>query len=551
MGKDIIRFHCVYWPAMLLSAGIEPPWACTCTVCFSSPARRWRRRSSQPDHAGRSRRRVRGRRLPLPLPRRRAVRSRRRLQLRGHGGSLQLRSRQQPRQSADPRRHRRRVASATVSVPRPARQPPRRLGRGEAYTRPPKRLGSCPTDRRPRGHLATHPGDQRRARGAPSPGRPSPVRRSTGSSATRSRCYASWPCSPRPRSRHAAEEIWDRIGLSAVRSADQRLPAGRGLGRLPGRPAGREGRAALPGRAVLGPGSTTTATSTTSVSPMARPWRSRGARAAGVGGIITIGTDAMRSRMAIEIAARHDDVWATVGLHPHDASHGVDTIVALLDAARRWWPSGSAGSTTTTTTRHGRSSAPRSPSRSPLAHARDLTLVIHTREAWDETFVDPRHRGCARRTVFHCFTGGPTRLGAASTSGRSCRSAASSRSQGRRRAHGRAERCPIDRLLVETDSPVPGPGAPSRHAERAGVCAAGGCCRCAGQGRRRPARRGGLDADRGRGVRPALTSPRLVSRGGWSSGGLTGRAASHRCRGPRHADRPCCGRRRPSRRPEQ
>ena len=29
IGKDIIRFHCIYWPAMLMSAGIEPPqhWA--------------------------------------------------------------------------------------------------------------------------------------------------------------------------------------------------------------------------------------------------------------------------------------------------------------------------------------------------------------------------------------------------------------------------------------------------------------------------------------------------------------------------------------------
>ncbi len=25
IGKDIIRFHCVYWPAMLMSAGVEPP----------------------------------------------------------------------------------------------------------------------------------------------------------------------------------------------------------------------------------------------------------------------------------------------------------------------------------------------------------------------------------------------------------------------------------------------------------------------------------------------------------------------------------------------
>jgi len=25
VGKDIIRFHCVIWPAMLMAAGIEPP----------------------------------------------------------------------------------------------------------------------------------------------------------------------------------------------------------------------------------------------------------------------------------------------------------------------------------------------------------------------------------------------------------------------------------------------------------------------------------------------------------------------------------------------
>ncbi len=46
--------------------------------------------------------------------------------------------------------------------------------------------------------------------------------------------------------------------------------------------------------------------------------------------MITIGTDAVRSRMALDIAAAHDGVWATVGLHPHDAKEGVDTIVELL-----------------------------------------------------------------------------------------------------------------------------------------------------------------------------------------------------------------------------
>ena len=43
------------------------------------------------------------------------------------------------------------------------------------------------------------------------------------------------------------------------------------------------------------------------------------ARAAGVDRMITIGTDATHSRMAIDVAAGHDGVWATVGLHPHDA----------------------------------------------------------------------------------------------------------------------------------------------------------------------------------------------------------------------------------------
>ena len=41
IGKDILRFHCVYWPAMLLSAGLDRrPSTCTCTASSSSAARR-------------------------------------------------------------------------------------------------------------------------------------------------------------------------------------------------------------------------------------------------------------------------------------------------------------------------------------------------------------------------------------------------------------------------------------------------------------------------------------------------------------------------------
>ena len=56
------------------------------------------------------------------------------------------------------------------------------------------------------------------------------------------------------------------------------------------------------------------------------------ARDAGVTGFVTVGTDAERSAAAIAVAAAFDDVWATVGLHPHDAVNGVDSIVPLLHA---------------------------------------------------------------------------------------------------------------------------------------------------------------------------------------------------------------------------
>src|SRR3546814_9050744 len=41
-----------------------------------------------------------------------------------------------------------------------------------------------------------------------------------------------------------------------------------------------------------------------------------------------------------------------------------------------------------------------------LAREHDLALVIHTREAWPETFDILAAEGVPERTVFHCFTGG-------------------------------------------------------------------------------------------------------------------------------------------------
>jgi TatD DNase family protein len=180
------------------------------------------------------------------------------------------------------------------------------------------------------------------------------------------------------------------------------------------------------------------------------------ARSGGVAAMISVGCDAATSARSIEIAAMQDDVFATVGLHPHEARHGVDTIVALLDE-----PGvvavGECGLD------YYYDHSPRDAQREAfaaqilLARERDLPLVVHTRDAWDDTFDVFAAEGVPERVVFHCFTGGPDELrrcldlGAfVSFSGIvTFRSAAD--------VQAAAQLCPPDRLLVETDSPYLAP----------------------------------------------------------------------------------------------
>ena len=130
------------------------------------------------------------------------------------------------------------------------------------------------------------------------------------------------------------------------------------------------------------------------------------AHAAGVARLITVGVDREHSLRQIAIAQAHDDVWATVGLHPHEATQGVDSIVDLLDQPKVV-AVGECGLD------YYYDHAPRDAQRLAfaqqvaLAHERGLALVIHTRDAWDDTFAVLDAQGLPERTIFHCFTGGP------------------------------------------------------------------------------------------------------------------------------------------------
>ena len=180
------------------------------------------------------------------------------------------------------------------------------------------------------------------------------------------------------------------------------------------------------------------------------------ARQAGVTRMIDVGTDAEQSALAVGVAQAHHGVWATVGLHPHDAKNGVDTIVHLLGEAKVVGV-GECGLD------YHYDHSPRPAQREAfaaqiaLAKEHDLALVIHTREAWDDTFAILRAEGTPERTVFHCFTGGPVEARAALDLGASLSFSGIVTFKTADDLRAAAVLCPLDRLLVETDAPFLAP----------------------------------------------------------------------------------------------
>jgi TatD DNase family protein len=193
---------------------------------------------------------------------------------------------------------------------------------------------------------------------------------------------------------------------------------------------------------------------------------------AGVCAMVCVGTDLETSRRAVALAHRHPEVWATVGLHPHDAS-GLDAqwddLVALAEQnADVVVGIGETGFDHYY--QHSHTEAQEAAFRKQIEMARrlDVALVIHSRDAWDDTFRVLGDVGVPDRTVFHCFTGGPSeaRRGLDLGAYLSYSGVVSFKNADDVRAA--AALTPRDRVLVETDSPflapVPHRGKPNRPA---------------------------------------------------------------------------------------
>lgn len=180
------------------------------------------------------------------------------------------------------------------------------------------------------------------------------------------------------------------------------------------------------------------------------------ARAAGVTRLVTVGTDAASSAEAIQVARRHEGVWATAGVHPHDADGGIEGIEALLGEPEVV-AVGECG--LDLHYEHAPLQAQREvfAAQIALAHAHDLALVIHTRAAWDETFDILAAEGVPARTVFHCFTGGEAEARRALDTGALLSFSGIISFSSATDVRAAAALCPDDRYTVETDAPYLAP----------------------------------------------------------------------------------------------
>ncbi|TIM14640.1 MAG: TatD family deoxyribonuclease [Mesorhizobium sp.] len=186
------------------------------------------------------------------------------------------------------------------------------------------------------------------------------------------------------------------------------------------------------------------------------------ALAAGIGRMVTISTRVKRFQQVLEIAGSFDEVYCSVGTHPHNAAEELDlTVEALvrLSAHPKVVAIGEAGLD------YFYDHAPRDAQaqgfRTHIAAAREtgLPLVIHVRDAdsdMADILEDETGKG-AFPFVLHCFSSGRrlAEIGVALGGYVSFSGIVTFKNSAELRAI--AADVPHDRLLVETDAPYLAP----------------------------------------------------------------------------------------------
>jgi TatD DNase family protein len=193
------------------------------------------------------------------------------------------------------------------------------------------------------------------------------------------------------------------------------------------------------------------------------------ARSAGLAGVIAIGAGygLERNAYAVALAEQHADVWATVGIHPHEATLWDERaaralagwltharVVAVGECGLDYWYENSPRDAQEACLRE----------HVQLAHRTGLPLVLHvrasrgSRDAFEDLVrVFDEENADRAGGVIHCFTGDARFAGDCLARGFDISFSGILTFKNADELRAVAREIPLDRLLVETDSPLLAP----------------------------------------------------------------------------------------------
>lgn len=182
------------------------------------------------------------------------------------------------------------------------------------------------------------------------------------------------------------------------------------------------------------------------------------ALAAGVSPVITIGIDLKSSERAAVMASTHDQLYASVGIHPNDTggndTGAYDNLLAIASNSAKVVGIGETGLD------YYRDSSPRDVQKAAfrehirVARETGKTLIIHDREAHEDVLRILIEEDTGRaNVVLHCFSGDVGIMLECIRRGYYVSFAGPLTFKNAGAARDAAGRAPLDRLLVETDAP--------------------------------------------------------------------------------------------------
>jgi len=182
----------------------------------------------------------------------------------------------------------------------------------------------------------------------------------------------------------------------------------------------------------------------------------RRAFAFGLSHIVNVGYGIDACREAVQIADHHDDVYATVGIHPHNAK---SLDVEVLESLRKLARSSKVVAIGETGLDYYRDLSPRLKQKEAFEHqirlAQELNLpvVVHDREAHADVLQILRDSGKDVSGVLHCFSGSAEMAQEAIKLGYLISIAGPVTFPNARRLHDLVRHLPEESIVLETDCP--------------------------------------------------------------------------------------------------